>query len=73
MDDLSKILTSGYSPENFVKLSAQREQERQMAKRDPEVCETSSDAVRNKSVHGCSFPFSYDFRYVTEFLVFGED
>lgn len=73
MDDLSKILTSGYSPENFVKLSAQREQELQIAKRDPEVCETSSDAVRNKSAHCFSFLFSYDFRYMTEFLVFGEN
>ena len=42
LDDLSKIRTSGYTPENFVKLSAQREQERQKAKREPEVCERLS-------------------------------
>lgn len=39
LDDLSKIRSYGYSPENFVKLSAQREQERQIAQRGPEVCE----------------------------------
>ncbi len=39
LDDMSKIRSYGYSPENFVKLSAQREQERKIAKRDREVCE----------------------------------
>ncbi|XP_068745820.1 golgin subfamily B member 1-like isoform X2 [Montipora capricornis] len=39
LDDLSKIRTYGYSPENFVKLSAQREQERQLAKREPKDLE----------------------------------
>ncbi|XP_074610685.1 uncharacterized protein LOC141865174 isoform X4 [Acropora palmata] len=39
LDDLSKIRTYGYSPENFVKLSSQREQQLQIAKRDPEDLE----------------------------------
>ena len=39
LDDMSKIRSYGYSPENFVKLSAQREQELKKARRDPEVCE----------------------------------
>ena len=39
LDDMSKIRSYGYSPENFVKLSAQREQERRIAKREPEVGE----------------------------------
>ena len=47
LDDLSKIRSYGYSPENFVKLSAQREQERQIAKRDPEVCERLSMLLVN--------------------------
>lgn len=38
LDDLSKIRSYGYSPENFLKLSSQREQQLQKAKRDPEVC-----------------------------------
>ncbi|XP_078358377.1 uncharacterized protein LOC144643107 isoform X2 [Oculina patagonica] len=36
LDDMSKIRSYGYSPKNFVKLSAQREQERKIAKRHPE-------------------------------------
>jgi len=39
LDDMSKIRSYGYSPENFVKLSAQREQERRIVKREPEVGE----------------------------------
>ena len=39
LDDMSKIRSYGYSAENFVKLSAQREQERKISKRDPEVGE----------------------------------
>ena len=38
LDDLSKIRTYGYSPENFVKLSAQRDHELQKAKRGSKVC-----------------------------------
>ena len=38
LDDMSKIRTFGYSPENFGKLAAQREQEQKIAKREPEVC-----------------------------------
>ena len=41
LDDMSKIRSYGYSQENFVKLSAQREQERKISKRDPEVGERS--------------------------------
>lgn len=52
LDDLSKIRTYGYSPENFVKLSSQREQQLQMAKRDPEVCVIIMD---NQSV--CKIKF----------------
>ena len=39
LDDMSKIRSYGYSPENFVKLSAQREKERKISRRDPEVGE----------------------------------
>ena len=52
LDDLSKIRTYGYSPENFVKLSSQREQQLQMAKRDPEVCALIMD---NQSVGKIKF------------------
>ena len=39
LDDMSEIRSYGYSPENFVKLSAQREEKRKTAKREPEVGE----------------------------------
>ena len=65
LDDLSKIRTYGYSPENFVKLSSQREQQLQMAKRDPEVCALIMD---NQSV--CKIKFDAVVCYISKWLDF---
>ncbi|KAL9958371.1 hypothetical protein ACROYT_G035377 [Oculina patagonica] len=48
LDDMSKIRSYGYSPENFVELSAQWEQERKITKRDPESFEPSPPGQKAK-------------------------